>query len=110
SVGSGAVESLAEYVNDVLCQDGIARGVKVTNRVSPGYGAWDVAQQRELFRLCPAEAIGVHLNASCFMTPVKSISLLAGAGVAAGVDAYVSRRGRCWRRGSAGQPAGPRRR
>src|SRR5437667_463230 len=64
SVGSGAVESLAEYVNDVLCQEGIQRGVEVPNRVRPGYGAWDVAQQRELFRLCPAEAIGVHLNAS----------------------------------------------
>jgi len=36
SVGSGAVESLAEYVNDQLCQEGIARGVKITNRVSPG--------------------------------------------------------------------------
>ena len=98
SVGSGAVESLAEYVNDVLCQEGIARGLKVTNRISPGYGAWDVAQQRELFRLCPAEAIGVHLNASCFMTPVKSISLLAGAGVAARVDHYFSQCARCWMR------------
>src|SRR3989454_7943725 len=64
SVGSGAVESLAEYVNDVLCQEGIARGLKVTNRISPGYGAWDVAQQRELFRLCPGDSIGVGLNAS----------------------------------------------
>jgi len=43
SVGSGAVESLAEYVNDVLCQDGLERGLKVTNRISPGYGRWDVA-------------------------------------------------------------------
>ena len=109
SVGSGAVESLAEYVNDVLCQDGIARGVKVTNRVSPGYGAWDVAQQRELFRLCPAEAIGVHLNASCFMTPVKSISLLAGAGVAARVDHYFSQCGRCWMRDCAYRRAPARR-
>ena len=98
SVGSGAVESLAEYVNDVLCAEGIQRGVKVTNRISPGYGAWDVAQQRELFRLCPGDAVGVRLNASCFMTPVKSISLLAGAGVAARVDHYFSQCGRCWMR------------
>jgi len=98
SVGSGAVESLAEYVNDVLCQEGIARGLKVTNRISPGYGAWDVAQQRELFRLCPGDSIGVRLNASCFMTPVKSISLLAGAGVTARVDHYFSQCARCWMR------------
>src|SRR5918995_378044 len=53
SVGSGAVESLAEYVNDQLCADGIARGVKVTNRVSPGYGGWDVGEQRLLWRPSP---------------------------------------------------------
>ena len=98
SVGSGAVESLAEYVNDVLCQEGIARGLRVTNRISPGYGAWDVAQQRELFRLCPGDVIGIGLNASCFMTPVKSISLLAGAGPTARVDHYFSQCARCWMR------------
>src|SRR5262249_13751045 len=49
SVGSGAVESLAEYVNDTLCQDGLERDLKVTNRISPGYGRWDVAQQSKLF-------------------------------------------------------------
>ena len=38
SVGSGAVESLAEYVNDLLCQEAIPLGLPVTNRVSPGYG------------------------------------------------------------------------
>jgi hypothetical protein len=101
SVGSGAVESLAEYVNDVLCQDGIAAGLKVTNRVSPGYGAWDVADQRVLFRLCPGDRVGVTLNDACFMTPTKSISLLAGAGRAARVDHYFSQCARCWMAGCA---------
>jgi Vitamin B12 dependent methionine synthase, activation domain len=101
SVGSGAVESLAEYVNDVLCQDGIAAGLKVTNRVSPGYGAWDVADQRALFRLCPGGSVGVTLNDACFMTPTKSISLLAGAGRAARVDHYFSQCARCWMAGCA---------
>ncbi|MEX2147685.1 MAG: hypothetical protein WED01_11805 [Candidatus Rokuibacteriota bacterium] len=96
SVGSGAVESLAEYVNDLLCQEGIARGVKVTNRVSPGYGGWDVAEQRRLWRLCPGDAVGVTLNASCFMTPTKTITILAGAGAGARVDDYFSQCARCW--------------
>lgn len=98
SVGSAAAESLAEYVNDVLCQEGLARGWKVTNRISPGYGGWDVAQQAELFRLCAGDPIGVTLNAARFMTPVKSISLLAGAGPAARVDHYFSQCARCWMR------------
>ena len=96
SVGSGAVESLAEYVNDLLCQAGIPLGLRVTNRISPGYGAWDVAAQRELFRLCPGDAIGVSLNEACFMTPEKSISLLVGAGARARVDHYFNQCERCW--------------
>ena len=98
SVGSGAVESLAEYVNDLLCQEAIPLGLPVTNRVSPGYGSWDVAQQRVLFGVCPGAPIGVSLNEACFMTPVKSISLLAAAGAGARVDHYFSQCARCWMR------------
>jgi hypothetical protein len=98
SVGSGAVESLAEYVNDQLCQEGIARGLKVTNRVSPGYGDWDVAEQRLLWQLCPGEQVGVTLNDACFMAPTKTITILVGAGVAARVDDYFSQCARCWMR------------
>jgi hypothetical protein len=95
SVGSGAVESLAEQVNNVLCHEGLARGLRVTNRISPGHGSWDVRDQRALFRLCPGEAAGIHLNEACFMTPVKSISLLVGGGPRARVDQYVSQCARC---------------
>lgn len=98
SVGSGAVESLAEYVNDLLCQEGLARGTRVTNRISPGYAGWDVRDQRLLFRLCPGDAIGVVLNDACFMTPGKTISLLVGAGPRARVDHYFSQCARCWMR------------
>ena len=98
SVGSGAVESLAEYVNDLLCQEAIPVGLPVTNRVSPGYGDWDVTQQKALFALCSGDPIGVSLNEACFMSPVKSISLLAAAGARARVDHYFSQCARCWMR------------
>jgi hypothetical protein len=101
SVGSGAVESLAEHVNDLLCQQGIARGVRVTNRISPGYGGWDVAEQPLLFRLVNGEPIGVGLNHACFMTPEKTITLLVGAGSDARVDHYFSQCARCWMAGCA---------
>jgi hypothetical protein len=97
SVGSGAVESLAEYVNDVLCQQGLP-ALKVTNRISPGYADWDVAEQPALFALCPGAAAGITLNEACVMTPGKSISLLAGAGRAARVDHYFTQCARCWMR------------
>jgi hypothetical protein len=97
SVGSGAVESLAEHVNDLLCQQGLP-ALRVTNRISPGYGDWDVAEQRRLFGLCPGAPIGVTLNPACVMTPGKSISFLVGAGAGARVDHYFSQCARCWMR------------
>ncbi len=101
SVGSGAVESLAEHVNDLLCQEAIPLGLPVTNRVSPGHGRWDVSDQRALFALCPGEPIGVRLNEACFMAPLKSISLLTAAGAGARVDHYFSQCARCWMAGCA---------
>ena len=96
SVGSAAVESLAEYINDLLCQRGLAVGLKVTNRISPGYAGWDTAEQAALFRLCPGSPAGVNLNDACFMTPAKSISFLVGIGPAARVDHYFTQCRRCW--------------
>jgi hypothetical protein len=98
SVGSAAVESLAEYVNDLLCQAAIPAELKVTNRVSPGYAGWDTAEQGALFRLCPGLPIDVTLNDSCVMVPGKSISILVGIGPAARVDHYFTQCRRCWMR------------
>jgi hypothetical protein len=96
SVGSAAVESLAEYANDLLCQAAIAAGTKVTNRISPGYAGWDTAEQARLFRLCAGDPIGVTLNDSCVMTPDKSISFLVGVGPNVRVDHYFTQCRRCW--------------
>jgi hypothetical protein len=96
SVGSAAVESLAEYANDLVCQAAIPAGLKVTNRVSPGYAGWDTAGQAALFNLCPGGPIGVALNDSCVMTPAKSISFLVGVGPDARVDHYFTQCRRCW--------------
>ncbi len=96
SVGSAAAESMAEYVNDLLCQVAIPEGLKVTNRVSPGYAGWDVAEQRDLFALCPGDPIGVSLNQYSVMSPAKSISFLVGIGREARVDHYFTQCRRCW--------------
>jgi hypothetical protein len=98
SVGSAAVESLAEYANDLLCQAAIPAGVKVTNRISPGYAGWDTVEQTALFSLCPGGSIGVTLNESSVMTPGKSISFLVGVGPEVRVDHYFTQCRRCWMR------------
>ncbi len=98
SVGSAATEHLAESANDRLCQLAIPLGLKVTNRISPGYAGWDVADQRALFTVCPGEPAGVRLNDFCFMTPGKSISFMVGIGSAVRVDHYFTQCRRCWMR------------
>jgi hypothetical protein len=98
SVGSAAVESLAEYANDLLCQAALAEGLKATNRISPGYAGWDAAEQAALFRLCSGGPIGVTLNDACFMSPTKSISFVVGLGPEARVDHYFTQCRRCWMR------------
>jgi hypothetical protein len=49
---------------------------------SPGYCGWTVRGQRNLFARLGPEEIGVTLNDSCLMTPIKSVSgvLVAGPG------------------------------
>jgi hypothetical protein len=98
SVGSAAVESLAEHVNDLLCAAGLREGTRVTNRISPGYAGWDTGEQRQLFALCPGTPIGVTLNEACFMLPAKTITWLVGVGREVRVDHYFTQCRRCWMR------------
>ncbi len=49
---------------------------------SPGYCGWHVTGQRRLFEFLRPEEIGITLNPSCLMQPLKSVSgvLVAGKG------------------------------
>jgi hypothetical protein len=98
SIGSAATEHLAESANDQLCQLAIPLGLRVTNRISPGYAGWDVADQRGVFRLCPGDQVGIRLNEACVMTPGKSLSFMVGIGPYARVDHYFTQCRRCWMR------------
>jgi hypothetical protein len=63
-----------------LIQEELPEGSKTTNRYSPGYCHWEVADQHQLFSLFPQAPCGVTLTASALMTPVKSISGVIGIG------------------------------
>jgi len=79
-VGSVAADSVADYVNYLVCQRAKALGIGVGRRTSPGYGKWDIREQKVLFTLLSGESIGVRLNESCMMIPRKSVSFAAGVG------------------------------
>jgi len=72
-----AAEKLAERLRGKL-----GPGEALTPSYSPGYCGMDIEQQRLIFRLVDAGAVGVELLPSCLMKPLKSVSGLIGLGPA----------------------------
>jgi hypothetical protein len=80
TVASAAVESATDVLHDHLGAKMRSRGWNITNRYSPGYCNWPVAEQRLLFSLLPPGFCGIALTESSLMVPVKSISGVIGTG------------------------------
>jgi len=74
AAGSVAAEAVAEYMDQRIQEEAEGLGLKTSCRASPGYGDWDVREQSKLFRIVPAERIGVTLSESSMMIPRKSVS------------------------------------
>ncbi len=79
-IGSEIVEAAADLMQVYLEDQARASGMKISNRYSPGYCGWDVAEQHNLFRLVPDNFCGIRLNESALMDPVKSVSGIIGIG------------------------------
>ncbi len=76
SVASAAADGLAELLAARL-RDGERSAGRPDARVlaySPGYCGWHVSGQRRLFAALGPGEIGVTLNPSCLMEPLKSVS------------------------------------
>jgi len=80
SVGSAAVESVADDVNYAICQRAETLGLKTSPRSSPGYGKWNLTDQRVLLGITHAYRIGIRLNEQYMMIPRKSVSFAIGIG------------------------------
>lgn len=52
----------------------------ISNRYSPGYCGWPVADQHVLFSLLPRDFCGISLNEAALMHPIKSVSGIIGIG------------------------------
>lgn len=75
-------DRLAERFHTRLVERGLEPDEAQVLPYSPGYCGWEVRGQRPLFSRLRPEEIGIHLNASCLMTPLKSVSgvLVGGTG------------------------------
>ncbi len=95
SVGTVAVESLADHVNDIICQQVLAEGLSLTHRISPGYGDWALEEQKTVFALLPGDRIDVTLTGTCMMQPRKSVSFITGIGEGFGIKRSGGRCRQC---------------
>jgi hypothetical protein len=88
-VGSEIVEAAADLLHEDLERKMSCSGTKITNRYSPGYCGWDVAEQHKLFKLIPENFCGIRLTPSALMEPLKSISGMIGIGKNVKLNSYT---------------------
>jgi len=77
-IGSAAVEEVANYVNQLIIKEAEKEGFETVKRFSPGYGDWNLLDQKAIFSVLNPPSIGVTLSERCFMIPEKSVSAIVG--------------------------------
>lgn len=88
SIGSLAVERAMDKIHKALETEQAERGLKITNRYSPGYCNWPLKDQRPLFAFVGENPTAIELSESCLMHPIKSVSGVIGIGEKARRRAY----------------------
>ena len=79
-IGSITVEKAMDKIQKLLEAEVQKLGLNISDRYSPGYCDWSVAEQQKLFALFPNNFCGVSLSESSLMTPIKSVSGIIGIG------------------------------
>jgi len=74
------VEAAMDKIQSNLEAEMAKIGLNITNRYSPGYCNWDIAEQKKLFTVFPENYLDITLSESCLMIPVKSVSGIIGIG------------------------------
>jgi hypothetical protein len=81
-LGTAAISALEDAILRDLRASAHQTGRRITNPLYPGMKGWELAAgQKEIFGLVDARAVGVALNRSFMMIPVKSVSFLLGIGL-----------------------------
>jgi hypothetical protein len=80
TVASITVEEAMNVLHDHIGSYIKSRSMNITNRYSPGYCDWSVAEQHLLFSKFPVGFCGITLTESALMVPIKSVSGIIGIG------------------------------
>lgn len=78
AIGSVAAEFIINEINNTISAKAHVQGYKTTMRFSPGYGDWQLKEQKGLLKLLNASSIGISLDKSFLMCPQKSVSAAIG--------------------------------
>lgn len=79
-LGSMIVESATDQLQKEIRRIAHSQGLSITNRYSPGYCKWSVADQHKLFSFFSPNCCGISLTDSALMSPIKSVSGIIGLG------------------------------
>lgn len=80
TLGSMIVETATDQLQKEIRRIAHSQGLSITNRYSPGYCKWSVADQHKLFSFFPPNCCGISLTDSALMSPIKSVSGMIGLG------------------------------
>ena len=79
-IGSEIAEAVAGFIYKKISNKAKLMNLKTTNRFSPGYCTWNVAEQLKLFKFFPDNKCNISLTEKGLMIPIKSVSGIVGIG------------------------------
>lgn len=79
-IGSITVDKAMDMIEVEVEKEFNQQDLKISDRFSPGYCDWSVAEQQKLFALIPRGFCGITLSDSSLMSPIKSVSGIIGVG------------------------------
>ena len=69
-----SVELLENNITEKFVDNKLTNNGFMTLSYSPGYCGWNIDAQKKLFSFLHPQQIGIFLNESCLMTPLKSVT------------------------------------
>jgi len=79
-LGSWAVDQVRQQLYERVHVELAERGWRTSSPLSPGESVWPIREQRIIFKLLDAAQLGIALGSSYLMSPMKSLSVVFGAG------------------------------
>jgi uncharacterized 2Fe-2S/4Fe-4S cluster protein (DUF4445 family) len=80
AISNSALDYLSRSLWKDLAGEAESQGKGITQSFCPGDSRWNIKDQEKIFNLLDAKSIGVSLNDDFMMKPLKSLSIVYGAG------------------------------